>query len=73
MALNSDVLGQSIANLIIDPDAPQAERTRIENLWKQIAGVIVDHIKTYGQVNVTNVSGVTPGSGLSGPGTGTIV
>jgi len=73
MALNGDVLGQSIANLIIDPQAPQSERTRIENLWKQIAWVVVDHIKNYGQVNVASVSGVTPGSGMSGPGTGTII
>lgn len=73
MALNGDLLGQTIANALIDSNCPSELRTQIEDKWKEIAGIIVDHIKTYGQVNVVSVSGVTTGTGVSGPGTGTIV
>jgi hypothetical protein len=37
-------LGDKIANLIIAPNAPPAERQRITALWEDIGKVIVSHL-----------------------------
>jgi hypothetical protein len=37
-----------------------------------LASAIIDYLKFNAIVNVTSVSGVTTGPGVSGPGTGTI-
>jgi hypothetical protein len=42
-----------------------------DEMAQQLADAIDTFVKT-GTVNVTSVSGVTPGGGVSGPGTGTI-
>lgn len=41
-------------------------------LCDAIAEAVVEHLIANAIVNVTSVSGVTPGGGVSGPGTGTI-
>ena len=38
-----------------------------------IAAAVIAEIKANAQVNVESVSGVAPGPGASGPGTGTVV
>lgn len=45
MALNGKILGDNIANLIIDSDAPADQKAAIMKLWEDIGGAIVDHIK----------------------------
>lgn len=39
---------------------------------KALAAAIIDYFESKAKVNVSSVSGVTPGPGVSGPGTGTI-
>lgn len=41
-------------------------------VWLAVAEAIVDHLTTAGVVEVTSVSGVTTGTGVSGPGVGVI-
>lgn len=43
-----------------------------DKLTLSIAKAVIDHIVANATVNVTSVSGVTTGPGVSGPGTGTI-
>jgi hypothetical protein len=74
--MNADTLGQEIADILVDAGATPESRAQVENLWKQIAGVIISHIQNYAivsvntNVTVTSVSGVTIGGGVSGPGSG---
>jgi hypothetical protein len=76
MSMNADVLGQAIADVLVDDDATTESIAQVENLWKQIAGVIISHIQANAvvsvntSVSVTSVSGVTTGGGVSGPGSG---
>ncbi len=46
MAMSKDVLGPAIANLIMDPSAPADMKAQITQQWTNIAGAIIDHIKT---------------------------
>lgn len=48
------------------------ELTKLKEFCDAIADANVTHITGAGQVVVTSVTGVTPGGGASGPGTGTI-
>jgi hypothetical protein len=41
-------------------------------VWGAVAAAIITHLTTAGVVEVVSVSGVTTGSGVSGPGAGTI-
>ena len=77
MAMSKDVLGKAIAAKIISSDAPAERKTQIENQWKEIAGVIIDHIKA--NAHITVAAGiavqVTPSSGTgatTATGTATI-
>jgi len=70
MAMNGDVLGSAISAYVSGlDDAVQADN---ETVWKGIMGLVVSHIQTNAQVvvAVSSVSAVTPGAGVSGPGTG---
>lgn len=54
-------------------DALTEEQARDrEVVFKAMGTAIADYITTNAVVNVTNVSGVTTGGSVSGPGTGTI-
>lgn len=53
--------------------APSAEGVAIQEAANlALATAIVNYFKANAQVVVTSVSGVTPGGGASGPGTGTL-
>jgi len=70
MALNGDTLGTLMLNAIDTlSDTDKEDRSK---LFKALGGAIVSHIQSNAVVNVTSVSGVTTGGGVSGPGTGTI-
>lgn len=66
--MNGDLLGQEIMAAI---DAVP-DKTDRESLMKAIGGAIVNHIVINAIVTVTSVSAVTPGAGVSGPGTGAV-
>jgi hypothetical protein len=79
MALNGDVLGEAIAALLIDKDAPADVQAGIKKLWKSIGGEIVSHFQKNTIVTVeTGIPVSTTGSqsaqtgATTGPGTGKI-
>lgn len=45
MAMSKTALGKAIADLIIDANAPDEMKTKITNLWTDIAGAIIDEVK----------------------------
>ena len=69
MPLNGDILGALIKSSIDGV----ADKTDRDAIFKAMGAAIVSHIQTAGTVVVVSVAGVTPGPGVSGPGTGTIV
>lgn len=76
MAMSKDVLGPAIANLIMDQSAPAEMKTKITQQWTDIAGAIIDHIKT---ATITVAPGIVvsvdPNTGAgatTGNGTATI-
>lgn len=77
MALNPNAVGTAIA-AIVENAAPPAgtpiDSAVLLQMWKDIAAAILTGTGgvTSATVTVTSVSGVTPGGGVSGPGTGTI-
>lgn len=80
MALNGQLLGTQIANVIIDPAAPPDLRAKITASWVDIATAIVTHFQTMGQVQTTVTgSGVGANGGgpiatvVTGAGTGVIL
>ena len=69
MALNGQMLGTQIANIIIDPAASPEMRDRITQSWIDIATAIVTHFQTMGQVQTTVTTTVTgAGAGANGGG-----
>lgn len=69
MAMNSVTLATAIkAALGLNP-ATDAEAIAA---WDAISAEIISHIQANAVVTVASVSGVTVGTGVSGPGTGTI-
>lgn len=52
MAMNKDVLGKAIAKRIVDSDAPADMKKKVEDLWIEIAGEIIDHIKSNAEISV---------------------
>jgi len=58
-----------------NPEITGDEETELQAYWEDICGGIVSHIQSSAQVTtsvaVASVSGVTPGGGVSGPGSGT--
>ncbi len=75
MALNGNQLGDAILSAITAAvqTTPAASAQQREAIWRAVGSAIVAHIQTNATVtvNVASVSGVTPGGGASGPGTGT--
>ena len=82
MAMNGTLLGDAMyaaSGVASDPNLSAAEKSQIQTAYQNIYGVsIVTHITTLAQlaglvVTVASVTGVTPGPGASGPGTGTAI
>lgn len=48
------------------------DQAELDKLTLSIANAVIEHIVANALVNVTSVSGVTTGPGVSGPGVGTI-
>ncbi len=76
MPLDKDRLGDKIADALIAEDGLQlnaADEATMRVKMKIIADEVIKEFKANGLVTITSVSGVTPGPGVSGPGTGSIV
>lgn len=80
MALNAARLSTAIFNkLLADPRSgfsnplTETQKDMLRAWCDAIAQAMVEELTTHAAVNVTSVSGVAPGSGTSGPGTGTII
>lgn len=50
--MNKDVLGEALANVIIDDKASDEMKARITALWKSLADVIISHIKDNAVISV---------------------
>lgn len=48
------------------------DAAQIEKFAEAVANAVVQHITSSAVVTVASVTGVTPGVGVSGPGTGTV-
>jgi hypothetical protein len=75
MTMSAAILQASVKlKLSANPNyAAWSESTGFENqLIKAVCEAVVEHITSLAVVTVTSVSGVTTGTGTSGPGTGTI-
>jgi hypothetical protein len=70
MAMDGDVLGQALKAAV--SAAAASDPSDRDAMFRAMGNAIVNHLRVYGQVNVTviSVSGVTTGAGVSGPGTG---
>lgn len=71
--MNGDVLGTALLTAIdlAVAEHPHAGPDQRAEIWKKIGNAIVDHVRLASvSVNIVSVSGVTPGAGVSGPGTG---
>lgn len=76
MTLNKTGLRSDIDTLLnalvqFDGSTGQSSEEAIEKFKNDLADAIDTYVKT-ATVNVTSVSGVTVGAGVSGPGTGTL-
>lgn len=67
---SGNTLGTAIADAIDGLTESQLQDKEV--IWQTISNVIVAHIVANTVVNVTSVTGVTTGAGVSGPGTGTV-
>lgn len=65
------MLGVDMADAIKAAIEAESDKS-FDQMWSTIATAIVDYIKANAVVNVTSVSGITVGGGVSGPGTGTL-
>lgn len=79
MALSSSRLSTAIYNALTGDgrngfSSPlSATQQDMLRAWcDAIASSVVSEITSFASVTVTSVSGVTPGGGVSGPGTGTV-
>ena len=77
MAMTSASMWSRIKANIAGVSPVQGSGSAAANTYRDEVGQamcqgIIDEIKANAIVSVTSVSGVTPGSGTSGPGTGTI-
>jgi hypothetical protein len=79
-SLKTQILAQLNAQFPTDTNLLNAEKTAINSAKDKLAQAIadgdgpttVDHIKNNAVVSVSSVTGVTPGGGVSGPGSGTV-
>ena len=69
--LKSDISTLLNALLAFDNSSGQTQSDAIDKFKNDLADAIDTYVKT-ATVNVTSVSGVTTGAGVSGPGTGTL-
>ncbi|MGL4981274.1 MAG: hypothetical protein ACRC4W_00190 [Treponemataceae bacterium] len=73
--MNNVLLGKELATLVLAKDATEESKAIVENLWIQMADVIIKHIQANGEVNVaagipvatagspTQQTGATTGTG----------
>lgn len=78
MALDGDTCGEAVAAALASGSETPVQLTEMETKWKAAMNAIFTHITSNAEVKnvltnvaVASVSGVTPGGGVSGPGTGT--
>ena len=74
MALNAPLLSAAIKTKVLSKNPQFADiADQMDYLFDAIAESVVEHIIAQAQVSVVvaSVAGVTPGVGVSGPGTGT--
>ena len=78
MALDGDTCGEAVATALASGSETPAQLDEMKTKWKAAMNAIFTHIQTNAEVKnvatnvaVASVSAVTPGSGVSGPGTGT--
>lgn len=78
MALDKDRWGDAVAAAVAGISVPQDSfitPAQLQQVWRAVCGEhkteINDNAEVMTTVAVTSVSGVTPGGGVSGPGTGT--
>lgn len=69
MALNGNDLGDALMTAVTGAGAAGDRQA----IFRAMGNTIVNYIKSNAQVLVASVSGVTPGPGASGTGTGTIL
>lgn len=62
MAMNKDALGKAIAKRIVDSNAPADMKKKVEDLWIEIAGEFIDHIKSNAEITVNAGISVQAGS-----------
>ena len=67
--VGNDMAASIVADIAALPDADKADTTKV---WETICTSMVAYMAANAEVTVTNVTGVTVGGGVSGPGTGTI-
>lgn len=79
MAMNGKTLGDKIAELITDSNAPGEMKNKIKKLWEGIGGAIVEHIEQNAVVTVaagipvaTSGSATAQTGATTSTGTGTI-
>jgi len=70
MSMNGNLMGAEISAAL--DTLSQKDSADTTKVFQTICTAIVAHIQSNAVVNVTSVSGVTTGGGVSGPGTGTI-
>jgi len=70
MAMDATILGELMkANIDALSDDAKKDRSQV---FKALADAVITHIQTAAQISgivVASVAGVTPGGGVSGPGT----
>ena len=71
IGLKSDIKSLLESLLAFDNNSGQTQSDAIEKFSGDLADTIDTYVKT-ATVNVTSVTGVTVGAGVSGPGTGTL-
>lgn len=71
VGLKSDISTLLNALLNFDNSSGKTQSDAIDKFKNDLADAIDTYVKT-ATVNVTSVSGVTTGAGVSGPGTGTL-
>lgn len=83
MAMDATELGDALADLTDLSALPTEQREKVRQHWREIAGVIIDHITARAEVSVNltggqsaTVTGSPPGTSLSnasGPVAGSLV
>lgn len=72
MALTHSSLSARIVSEMKNQFGNPEDESQLEKFASAIAKAVVDEFKQNAVIQVNSVSGVTPGSGVSGPGTGLV-